>query len=329
MHILIFYLLRMGRHRKTPLIRSGGFSNPTDLSLIELRAISISSTNDIPNFLRVVNWNRGAYGVISLNLSPDNLRVSSGSFNLVGSLFASKIFNAANFWPTLTPISLSINLPDLSLFKFPDGKLVSSYLSSSLISHSFTQNGAVLSPDSYPNHGISAFCLRAFVYPSTDAFVKIILTLIPSEEARLLEQFPFHDDPRFPGIKLCSYELPLGPPHSAPPINRLWGSPIFPVIIPGSPWLEDSTPIPGSALRHALDSILTTAVLPDAKQSFTTYGQRCDTLLTLGHSNLKSNLPPIAWPTAEPLPLSSATTQGWFVLFIQPSFLTLIYFFLI
>ena len=194
----------MVRHLKTPLIRSGGFSNPSDLTIDEL-----------PNFLRVVNWNRGAYGVIALNLSLDNQRIASGSFNLVGTLFPTKIFNAANFWPTVSPISLSISLPDLSIFKFPDSKLVSSYLASSLITHSFTQNRVVLLPESYPNLGISAFCLRAYVDPSTDAFVKIVITLTPSDKARLLEQFPFHDDPRFLGINCAAMKF-LWVPHTLP-----------------------------------------------------------------------------------------------------------------
>ena len=44
----------MGRPRKIQVIRSDDFSNPSDLNLSELRALSISSANDIPNFLSCV-----------------------------------------------------------------------------------------------------------------------------------------------------------------------------------------------------------------------------------------------------------------------------------
>jgi len=47
----------MVRPRKTPLIRSIGFDNPSDLTLAELRALSLNAVNDLPGFLAGVGWN--------------------------------------------------------------------------------------------------------------------------------------------------------------------------------------------------------------------------------------------------------------------------------
>ena len=77
----------MVRPRKTPLVRSIGFNNPSDLSISELGALSIASTNDLPGFLAAIGWNQGAFGIFTLSLSPDNQRVLNGNLNLVGSLF--------------------------------------------------------------------------------------------------------------------------------------------------------------------------------------------------------------------------------------------------
>ena len=61
----------MGRPKKgPPLIRSDYFTEESDLTVDELRAISISTLADIPTFLTAVNWNGGAYAVITLRLSP-------------------------------------------------------------------------------------------------------------------------------------------------------------------------------------------------------------------------------------------------------------------
>jgi len=301
----------MVRPRKTPLVRSIGFNNPSDLSISELGALSIASTNDLPGFLAAIGWNQGAFGIFTLSLSTDNQRVLNGNLNLVGSLFNSRTFNAALFWPTSSPVSLAINLPDLSLFRFPNSSLVSNYVPSSAFTHSFSQNNSVLAGADLTNLGITPFCLRAHVYPTSDAFVKIVLTLTPSDEARLQNLYPFHDDHRFPAIKLGTFEFPMGPSAAGPPLNRPWGFPIVPVLLPGSPWTDSSSLPSGSDLRSALYAMLQSATLPDSKQNFATYNLRCESLLVSGSASLKSRLPPIAWPPA-PFMAPSTSLQGWF-----------------
>ncbi len=305
----------MGRPKKDPpLIRSDLFSVPSDLSIDELRALSISSNADLPTFLTAVHWNGGAYATFPLTLSPDNQRVLSGSCVLLGELFSDKSFNCNLFWNPPQPTKLILSIPDLSVFNFPDGKLVSNYLPSSAIPHSFSQSASVLSQDQLTNKGVSPFTLRAFLHPISDEFIKIIILLYPCYEDTLLQLYPLYKDPRFPGLKLCSFDFPLGPPCNASPISRPWGFPILPAIIPGSP-LSDLGPFPsGTDLRSALSAILHSAALPEVKQNLQSFNLRCQEILAKGVNSLKFCPPPVLWPAA---PGPAAQPIGWcFFLFI-------------
>ena len=62
-----------------------------------------------------------------------------------------------------------------------------------------------------------------------------------------------------------------------------------------------------------LASILSSATLQETKQNLATYSQRCEVLLSKGHSALKSTLPPILWPTA--VSPATASSQGWLCYF--------------
>ena len=315
----------MGRPKKDPpLIRSDYFTEESDLTIDELRAISISSLADIPTFLTAVNWNGGAYAVLALTLSPDNQRILSGTCALVGSLFSDKVINCNLFWQPSIATKLTLSIPSLSIFNFPDGKLVSDYLPASAIPHDFSHDDVIIPEDDYPETGISTFLLRAFVYPSTDLFVKIIILLYPCSEVTLQSLYPLYKDPRFPGLKLCSFDFPLGPPCTASPIKRPWGFPVFPAILPGSPW-SDSGPHPsGAALRHALSSILGSAIAPEVKLNLQTLYLRCQEILSNGESALKLSLPPVIWPSSPPAP-----SLGWCCILFFPFLPFFYYYFLL
>jgi len=71
--------------------------------------------------------------------------------------------------------------------------------------------------------------------------------------------------------------------------------------------------------------------LPETKQNLATYSQRCEVLLSKGHSALKSTLPPILWPTV--VSPATASSQGWlcyfcsfFISFVAGLFLSLGFF---
>ena len=304
--------------RSPPLIQSStGFLNPTDLSAEETIALSVTSSLDLPErLLRNLSWNGGAIGYLSLILSQDNRSVSSGTFHLAGSLFDTKSFNAGVFWDVSRPTTLSLAINDLSKFRFPGGNLVSSYVSSSEFPHAFSQDDATIDPDAYDEAGVSNFCLRAFAYPTSEAWAKIIILMFPCPEASLADN-PKYTDVRFPGVKLADFVFPLGPSSLTSPLKRQWGFPLAPGIFPGMP-ISVATGVPsGRSLRLALTEMLRTAILPEVKANYATFHARCQDIINRGEAGLLSKLPPIMWP---PLPATDPDNSiliGWFNVFLS------------
>jgi hypothetical protein len=286
----------MARKKKESTIKSTtGFSNPTDLSLEELQSISLDSLLSIKDTLLAnINWNQGALGVLCLSLSADNQNVASGNLTLLGKLFDSKSMNANHFWNCSNQITITISIPDLTTFAFPDGTLVSEYVPSSNLTYSFTKNNSVLQPPDIARAALSDFCLRAFVYPSSDSYARILIMLYPSSEESLAS-CPTYSDHRFPGIKFCDYEFPLAPAGPASPLGRFWGFPLVPALFPSSEWTLES-PLPtGLCLRAAMTSILRSAVLPDSS-TLAGYNKKLEEILSSGSFSSSLKRPALIWP---------------------------------
>ena len=291
-----YFLSVMGRRKKESTIKStSGFSNPSDLSLEELISISLTSLQTInESFLSNLNWNQGALGIICLSLSADNQNVASGNLVLLGNLFDSKTVNANHFWTCSSPTTLTIKLPDLTIFSFPDGSLVSNYVQSSDFSYHFTRNSSIIQQTDLISESLSDFCLRAFIYPTSDSYARILVLLYPATEDSLAN-FPLYADSRFPGIKFCDYEFPLAPAGPVSPLGRFWGFPLVPAIFPCSDWTADSLLPSGLCLRSAMSNILRSAVLPDSS-TLAGYRKKLEDLLTSGSFSSNSKLPALLWP---------------------------------
>jgi len=299
---------------RTVIRSTSGFSDPADLSLRVLRQLTIDSVKDFDTtLLSAVNWNRKALGCLSVSLSADNLRVEGASFHLLGSLWDNKSFHAASFWTTVNPTQLIISLPDLSLFKFPPGSLCSDYLASEDIEFYFTQNGQLVPPNLYLSTGLSAFCLRLFVYPTSDSYAKVSILIYPFPLTNLAS-YPLYLDPNFPGLKLADYEFPLAPPSLLSPINDTWGFPLAPAIFRGSNWSDDSEVPSGVRLRIALSQLLRSATLPEVKANISGLKQRYALLLEKGPSAFKPKYPSLIWPPATTVPPTDLPPQGWLIL---------------
>ena len=134
-------------------------------------------------------------------------------------LWSKKSFHTAAFWTTLNPTILTLSLPDLSVFSFPPGSLCSAYLNSSDLQFSFSQNEQDIPPNLYQSTGLSTFCLRSFVHPTSDSYAKLSIILYPFPLSTLAADNPLYLDPNFPGLKLADYEVPLAPPSLLSPIN--------------------------------------------------------------------------------------------------------------
>ena len=318
---------RKGRPTSVPSIRSpSGFDDPINLSLEDIKSLSITNPDDIDDILLPrAAWNGGALGVFCLSLTPDNERILNASMLLQGSLLEAKTLNVTSLWANTEDVSLSITLDDLTFLSFPPGSLVSDYLPSTEFERTFTKSGIVLDPNQLTDAGVSEFCIRGHVYPSTDTFAKIVLTIYPMNITDLMKN-PLHSDHRFPGMSIETLEFQLGPTPMLSPLAKPWGFPIVPCIMPGSPFnIAPSFPS-GDEIRRALASLLRTATIPDVKKTLNSFNLKIAQILEDGSSISAAKLPGIRWPkpvvTAVGItPASTATPsavnpEGWcFIVF--------------
>ena len=316
---LLFSAMPPGGPDRT-VITSTTFNNPNELSADDFAALSVNSTADFPTvLLNNINWNGGIIGCLSISLSPDNLRVDSASFHLLGSLWTNKAFSTANYWISTSPSQLILSIEDLSIFKFPPGSLCSSYVSSADLDFQFTQDNSDVPTALISQAGLSEFCLRAFCYPTSDSFAKLIVLLFPCSETQLAQN-PLYQDPYFPGLRLFDSEFPLSPPSSQSPISVPWGFPLAPAVFPGADW-DDAPGFPSSVrVRVSLSKLLRSAIKPDVKANLLTFQQRVDALLERGSNALQVRFPLLLWPEASVVPPTDLPSQGW-VLFIFYLFL--------
>ena len=213
-----------------------------------------------------------------MNLQPKNhvlmamIGLSLGCYGPTRTLTSVTIL-----WPTQAATTLSLTIEDLTIFTFPDNSMVSNNISSADLLFSFSQAGEVLKEEDFSLAVVSEFCLRAYNYPTTDAFAKAVLLLFLCNLAELTAN-PLYLDPRFPGICLKEVEIPLAPPPMLSPVEKTWGFPLICAIFPGSDW-EDVTGCPiGDGLCFALAELLRSASLPDAKAKYDSYLSRLNEL---------------------------------------------------
>ena len=155
--------------------------------------------------------------------------------------------------------------------------MVSNYISSADLLFFFSQAGEVQKDKDFSLAGVLEFCLRAYAYPTTDAFAKVVLLLFQCNSAELSAN-PLYLDPRFPGIRLKEVEIPLAPPPMLSPVEKTWGFPLIWAIFPGSDWEDVPGCIIGDGLRFALPELLRSASLPDPKANYDSYLSRLNEL---------------------------------------------------
>ena len=148
--------------------------------------------------------------------------------------------------------------------------MVSNYISSADLLFFFSQAGEVQKDKDFSLARVLEFCLRAYPYPTTDAFAKVVLLLFLCDLAELSAN-PLYLDPRFPGIRLKEVEIPLAPSPMLSPVEKTWGFPLIWAIFPGSDWEDVPGCVIGDGLRFALPELLRSASLPDGKANYDSY----------------------------------------------------------
>ena len=93
-------------------------------------------------------------------------------------------------------------------------------------------------------------------------YTKLIILLFPLPKDMLLELHPLSSNPLFPGLTLFSGEFPLIPQSANLPLEKNWGSPFAPAILPGA-LFDDSGCYPRTPLiKAAMAQILRKPVKP-------------------------------------------------------------------
>ena len=152
---------------------------------------------------------------------------------LLGSVFSHKKLNASNFWNFAAPTTLTLSIPDASVFQFLNGNLFSEYLDASTFTYSFSQARTPVSAPLLSDAGFFGFTLGAHLMPISANYTKLWISLTPFPLDTLLSDHPLAPSPTFPGLNVLEGDIPLGPASSGPPLTKNWGCPISPAILLG------------------------------------------------------------------------------------------------
>ncbi len=152
-----------------PDIEKSLFSGQENISNAEWATLTVPDMSDanVSEFLEGGGWDGNVAGVVGLQLATDNSRPTAARFALAGRwsdrpnrIQAQKIFaEAPADW------LLEINLPNMGLFHFADGNMVSEYVGGNALECQFYRvvEGEKVSVDDelLGEKGISYFTLRA------------------------------------------------------------------------------------------------------------------------------------------------------------------------
>jgi hypothetical protein len=118
------------------LFSSEGEPSPSDLGNTEVTNFHTDVDNRLhENF----KWKGKLAGAIGLTLSPDNTKVLNGVFLIRGATGMKEVrIPCNNIWAGISSdIFLALNFPSADVFLFSDGGLISNFVSSTHIVHSF------------------------------------------------------------------------------------------------------------------------------------------------------------------------------------------------
>ena len=287
-----------GGKRKQLLIRSDAFTGTDGLNWEDMEALRVSSPKDAADKL-VESWTGGVVGITMFHLNNDRRKVDNVSFLLLGTLFEDnpKVIATNKIFPNS---NAKLVLSDLNcdLFSFSNS-LSSKLVDSSALNYSFkaSATGPNLNEEEMAARNLGPFSLRAYVYPTTENHMKLDIAIYPLDEASLRETFPMAEDPRLPGIQLCTIgEVRVCPNQEEVLGDRSWGQPTLPAFLSATPFSASSPLPPTSLLRKAFAALMAKALRPTFKKDAKFLKDLWDKVLKEGVSVLSSPPLDLAWP---------------------------------
>ena len=283
------------KKKAVPPIYGDGFKGKEELNLDDIKKCAVEGFSKDNLKHLTPDWSGEVAGVVGLSLSNDNKRVTEGRFYLIGNLCTDKRSHANKFWNISEPLTLTVTIPDCSIFKFSSGGLVSELLDGGTIKHSFYKGEDLVPAESLPDN-ILGFTLRAHIIPTTSNWAKLYIILFPLPIDLLKSTHPLCANPMFPGILVFSGEFPLIPSSSALPLKKNWGCPITPAILPGAFFSESENFPKTNLLRAAIAQLLRKAVKPEGKAGFDNLIPRWLEIFENGISKLRNTTLDSIWP---------------------------------
>ena len=245
----------------------------------------------------IENWAGEPVLMVGLHLSQDNEQVMNSSALLQGTLYKSgKALEVSKLWNTKANILLKLEALDLTKFKL-GGNMYSEYLNSDEIEHTFVDRdksaeaeAAVLS-----TNGIQGFCLRVFLAPMTSKSANLAMLLFPASLDTLTADHELFEKPNFPGIVITRAEILLGP-QTKTITDKIYGSPLMPVLCPSNPILTSSKTPEMCQIAGGIAALLRKTQAPDCKANHKTLNEAWELLKVDGDSRLASKSYDRFWP---------------------------------
>ena len=142
---------------------------------------------------------------------------------------------------------------------------------------------------------MGGFSFRLYIVPESSKKAKLILGVIPFCKEALLEDNPLACDPRFPSLAVVRCEIPLGI-KTASVIDRKFGHPLLPAILPSAPVTSKSTLPPAEEIITKMAALLRRVQILEIKINKEKLAERMADLASEGDSQLKDLAPDLLWP---------------------------------
>ena len=288
------------KSKKGPTVITGDqFRADSSLTLDTIKSWTVDSIDRAAEQL-IPEWNGHELGMVTFSLSNDNKAVHNARFVLQGEMFKDsvKVVNANLFWtfPGAVPHQLVLETIPCSLFTFRDN-LVSNLVDASELDYSLRPTGKQpLIGTELDDVGFKGFCLRAYIWPTSPCWAKLVILLYPLSKDELAREQPLSVHAAFPGLSLLSVTFPLSQEAKR---GARYGLPFLPAIRPGAPF--DSCPHfpPAGELVAAAAALLRKTTYPEIKSNANYLRRRWSDLKDGGHNPdaLKAQPLTLTWPT--------------------------------
>jgi len=260
-------------------------------------------------------WKGGCTGLVGIVTSNDNTRVDDALFFVRGK-FDDTVhrIDVSAIWEGADPnCVLQLQIPTGDDFIFSKGGLYSDFLPSAKIRFECQKlrqghEPTILSPKEYQKAGVQDFALRMICQVSRTSnnkkgvILKYAILLYPGSISALTSN-PGEQGASWPGIKIASGDMPLGP---RPTVK--WGCPFLPVIKSGTNFSHTATAPSGDRILRAISHVMAMAGAHDGRSNGSIMREKWERLRTHPEENTTKE-PGITWPLPSLEPANSGRTQ--------------------